>query len=167
MNAQNGKIKQGTVVNLAYSLKNSEGEVLDEANTNDPFTYLHGAHQIVPGLENELEGLSIGAKKAVTVAPENGYGEVNPELRVEVKRSQFPEGVEIEPGMQFSTQTPDGQNVVFTVEQVQGEQVMIDGNHPLAGQTLHFDVEVLDIRDATQEEMAHGHAHGPDGHHDH
>ncbi len=161
-------IKVGKVVNLLYSLTNSKGEVLDRADSEAPFTYLHGAHQIVPGLENALSGLAVGDKKKVVVPPADGYGETNPDLKLTVSRSQFPKNVELEEGMQFETQTPDGHDVVFTVESIVDDKIKIDGNHPLAGQTLHFDVEVLSLRDATEEEQSHGHAHGQHGHdHDH
>lgn len=158
-------IQNGSVVNLAYTLKNSEGDVLDQATGTDPFTYLHGAQQIVPGLESALSGLKSGDKKSVKIAPADGYGEVDPSLKLTVNRTQFPAGMDIKPGMQFETQTQDGHGILFTVEGVNGEKVSIDGNHPLAGQTLHFDVEVLGVRDATAEEKAHGHVHGPGGHH--
>jgi FKBP-type peptidyl-prolyl cis-trans isomerase SlyD len=157
-------IKNGTVVNLSYTLKNSDGDVLDKADASEPFTYLHGASQVVPGLETALEGLKKGDKKKVTVAPEEGYGEVNEELKLAVNRTQFPAEAQIEAGMQFETQTPDGHGLIFTVEAIEDDKVMIDGNHPLAGETLHFDVEVLDVRAATKEEIAHGHAHGEHGH---
>jgi FKBP-type peptidyl-prolyl cis-trans isomerase SlyD len=160
-------IKNGTVVNLAYSLTNDAGEVLDRADAKDPFTYLHGVGQIVPGLETALEGAKVGDKKKVSVEPAEGYGEVNPELKLVVNRAQFPKGVELETGMQFETSSPDGHGMAFTVEKIEDDKVHIDGNHPLAGQTLHFDVEVLSMRAATEEEMEHGHAHGGDGHHHH
>jgi FKBP-type peptidyl-prolyl cis-trans isomerase SlyD len=160
-------IKNGKVVNLAYSLKNSDGDLLDRADSKEPFTYLHGASQIVPGLETALEGLKTGDKKQVTVQPEQGYGEVNQDLKLTVNRSQFPAGAEIQEGMQFETQTPDGHGLIFTVETIEGDKVTIDGNHPLAGETLHFDVEVLNVRDATEEEKQHGHAHGEHGHDHH
>ena len=160
-------IKNGKVVDLAYSLTNAEGEVLDQADVKDPFTYLQGGSQIVPGLEKALEGLKKGDKKKVAVTPAEGYGEMNPELKLTVNRTQFPPDAELEEGMQFETQTPDGQSVVFTIEEIVDDQISINGNHPLAGQSLHFDVEVLNVRDATGEELSHGHAHGPDGHHHH
>lgn len=160
-------IKNGTVVNLAYTLTNDEGEVLDRADAKDPFTYLHGVGQIVPGLESALEGGKVGDKKKVSVAAADGYGEVNADLKLVVNRSQFPKGAELEEGMQFETSGADGQGMVFTVEKIDGEKIHIDGNHPLAGQALHFDVEVLSMRAATEEEMSHGHAHGEDGHHHH
>lgn len=157
-------IQTGKVVQLAYSLKNSDGEVLDQADRAEPFTYLHGASQIVPGLENGLEGLAVGAKKNVVVQPEAGYGEVDEQLIMSVKRSQFPADMEIEEGMMVESRSAEGHVMVFTVASIDDEEVSIDGNHPLAGETLHFDVEVLEVRDATEEEKAHGHAHGPDGH---
>lgn len=159
-------IKSGKVVNLNYVLKNDQGQVLDRADSESPFMYLHGASQIVPGLESALEGLKKGDKKSVTVSPEEGYGEKNPDLRLTVAKSQFPAGVQLEVGMQFEAGNPDGgEGMVFTVEKIDGDKVTIDGNHPMAGQTLHFDVEVMEVRDATEEEKTHGHAHGPEGHH--
>ncbi len=161
-------IQSGKVVDLVYSLKNSEGEILDESDAKDPFTYLHGSQQIVPGLESALEGLKVGDKKQVIVPPSEGYGIFNPKLKMQISRTQFPDNAELEEGMQFQVQAEDGQSLVFTVEGFEGDEVQINGNHPLADQTLHFDVEVLQIRDATAEEIEHGHAHGPDGHgHDH
>ena len=160
-------IADGKVVNLAYTLKNSKSEVLDQADAAAPFTYLHGAHQIVPGLESALVGLKQGEKKEVRVSPADGYGEVDPNLKLVVGRAQFPKNVQLEAGMQFEAATPDGSGAVFTVEAVEGDQVHINGNHPLAGVELHFSVEVLSLRDATTEEMEHGHAHGEDGHHHH
>lgn len=157
-------IQPGKVVDLSYSLKNAQGETLDRADRNDPFTYLHGAQQIVPGLENALEGLNVGDKKSVTVAPEQGYGKRDPNLKLAVNRSQFPAGLELKPGMQFEADAGDGNELMFTVEAVQADKVHIDGNHPLAGETLFFDVEVLNIRDATEEERTHGHVHGADDH---
>ena len=165
--AAQGVIAEGKVVNLAYILKNAKNEVLDEADSAAPFTYLHGAQQIVPGLENALTGLKVGEKKDVTVSPAEGYGEIDPSLKLIVGRKQFPKNMELEAGMQFETTAPDGSGAVFTVEAVEGDQVHINGNHPLAGVTLHFSVEVLSMRDATKEEMEHGHAHGEDGHHHH
>jgi FKBP-type peptidyl-prolyl cis-trans isomerase SlyD len=163
-------IKDGKVVDLSYALTNVKGELLDRADRDEPFTYLHGASQIVPGLESALNGLKTGDKKKVIVSAADGYGEIDNDLHLTVKRTQFPADVKIEPGMQFETRGPDGTGTIFTIQGVTGEQVTIDGNHPLAGEELHFDVEVLEIRDATAEEKEHGHAHGPDGHghgHDH
>jgi FKBP-type peptidyl-prolyl cis-trans isomerase SlyD len=160
-------IQDGKVVTLAYTLKNDKGEELDRADASDPFFYLHGADQVVPGLEEGLKGLKAGDKKQVSVSPELGYGTLDPDLKMSVKRTQFPADVNVQPGMRFQTETPDGSPVVFTVEKVEDDQVHIDGNHPLAGVTLFFDVEVLAVRDATEDEKSHGHAHDPDGGHGH
>jgi FKBP-type peptidyl-prolyl cis-trans isomerase SlyD len=158
------KIESGKVVGMAYSLRDDAGVILDQASDGAPFTYIHGAGQIVPGLESALEGLSIGEKKNVTVDPEEGYGPVQPGLKMTVKRTQFPGVEDIKAGMQFQAQSPEGHGMVFTISEVNGDDVTIDGNHPLAGQTLHFSVEILSLRDATDEEMDHGHVHGEGGH---
>ena len=158
-------IKDGKVVDLSYILKTSDGELLDRADSEDPFVYLHGSEQIVPGLEKALDGLTVGDKKVVVVTPEEGYGIHDPQLKQIARRDQFPADVELEEGIQFEVRSDQGEDVVFTVQSIEGDQVHIDGNHPLAGETLHFDVEVLAVRDATEEEKSHGHVHGADGHH--
>jgi FKBP-type peptidyl-prolyl cis-trans isomerase SlyD len=149
---------------MAYSLRDDAGVILDQASDGSPFTYIHGAGQIVPGLESALEGLAVGEKKNVTVGPEEGYGPVHANLKMTVKRTQFPGVADIKAGMQFQAQSPEGHGMVFTISEVNGDDVTIDGNHPLAGQTLHFSVEILSLRDATEEEMDHGHVHGEGGH---
>ncbi len=159
------EIKDGMVVDLAYVLTSETGEVLDRADLNDPFTYLHGAGQIVPGLEEALDGCKVGDKKKVRVEAEDGYGEFDPALKMSVKKDQFPKDMKLDVGMQFETVAQDGMGMIFTVAGIEGDQVSVDGNHPLAGQVLNFDVEVLKMRAATPDEMEHGHAHGPDGHH--
>lgn len=153
------------VIGMSYSLRNDAGEILDQASHEEPFLYIHGASQIVPGLENALTGLKIGEKKDVTVAAEEGYGPVQAGLKMDVKKTQFPEGADLQAGMQFQAQSPEGHGMVFTIVDVKDDEVTIDGNHPLAGQTLHFAVEILSLRDATGEEMEHGHVHGEGGHH--
>ncbi len=163
----NQVIAKDKVVELAYSLTDSEGDVLDQSDANDPFFYLHGAEQIVPGLENALTGLKVGDKKKVVVQPGEGYGEFDPSLRMTVKKAQFPADAELEEGLEFETTLNDGTPAIFTVVEIEGDQVTVDGNHPLAGETLHFDVEVMSIRDASSDELEHGHAHGADGHHHH
>ncbi len=160
-------IKEGTVVSLAYTLTDNAGEELDKADKNEPFEYLHGVGQIVPGLEKALAGLTVGAKKKVQVTPEEGYGTVEEQLRTTASRKQFPPGADMQVGVRFAAEVAPGQQVVFTVVDVKDDDIMLDGNHPLAGVTLNFDVEVLGVRDATEEEKSHGHAHGPDGHHHH
>lgn len=157
-------IKKDAIVSLTYTLKNSDGQELDQANADKPFAYLHGNKQIVPGLENALEGMTVGDKKEVTVSPEEGYGEFIPGLKMDVERSNFPKDIKLQAGMQFSAEV-SGKDRVFTVTGIEEDKVQVDGNHPLAGQTLHFAVEVVEVRDATQEELKHGHVHGPHGHH--
>lgn len=157
-------IKKDAVVSLSYILKNSDGQELDQANADKPFAYLHGGKQIVPGLEKALEGMVVGDKKEVTVSPEEGYGELIPGLKMDVERSNFPKDMKLQTGMQFSAEV-SGNDRVFTVTGIEEDKVQVDANHPLAGQTLHFAVEVVEIRDATQEELKHGHVHGPHGHH--
>jgi len=158
-------IKKNSVVSLNYSLKNGKGEKLDTATAEKPFLYLHGFGQVPPGLENALEGLGIGDKKEVTVTPDQGYGEVDAGLRMKVNRSNFPKEADIKPGMQFKGNVGEGKEVVFTVHAVEGDEVKVDGNHPLAGETLNYSVEVVAIREATKEELTHGHVHGEGGHH--
>lgn len=157
------QIAQNSVVAFHYTLTNDQGEVLDSSEGREPLTYLHGAGNIIPGLEKELEGRENGEKLQVAVNPEEGYGETQPSLVQEVPRDSF-QGVEsIEPGMQFQAQTQGGPLMV-TVTKVEGDTVVVDGNHPLAGQKLNFDVEIAEVREATPEEAEHGHVHGEGGH---
>ena len=158
-------IKKDSVVSLSYILKNENGEELDRFESATPLAYMHGHGQIVPGLENVLEGLAVGDKKEVTVTPQEGYGEVQPELKMKVGRDKFPADVNIERGMQFSSKIEDGREIPFTVQTIEGDDVLLDGNHPLAGETLHFSVKVVEVRSATAEELQHGHVHGAGGHH--
>ena len=147
-----------SVVTIHYTLTDDAGEVLDNSRDSDPMVYLHGANNIIPGLENELTGKTAGATLKVTVSPENGYGEHSSEAIQKVPRSAF-EGVEdIQPGMQFQTEGPQGMQIIVVAE-VSEEEVTVDANHPLAGKTLHFDVSIEAVRDATPEELDHGHAH--------
>lgn len=159
MNSKN--IEKGSVVGMSYQLKNDKGEELDRADLTQPFYYLHGFGNIVPGLENALTGLSTGDIKEVAVIPSQGYGDVIPELCMTVERESFPPDVDIQPGMQFSANI-NGQAVPFTVEDVNNDEVTINGNHPLAGVTLHFRVQILSIRESTAQEQEHGHVH-PEG----
>lgn len=159
-------ITKNKIVTLSYSLKNSDGEEMSRADSKEPFSYLHGSSQIVPGLEKAMDGMKVGDKKEVKLSPEEGYGEEIADLKVFIQRSQFPEDMQLAPGQQFSADV-SGTQRVFTVKEVQDEQVLVDGNHPLAGKTLHFSVEVIGIRDATQEELDHGHSHDSNHPHEH
>ncbi|HET6426689.1 MAG TPA: peptidylprolyl isomerase [Planctomycetaceae bacterium] len=155
-----------TVVSIDYTLTDSEGEILDQSEAGSPLVYLHGADNIIPGLEAALTGKSKGDSLKVTVEAADGYGEYDESLVAEVERDRFPGADEVELGDQFQANTPDGPRLVTVIE-IADDTITIDANHPLAGETLNFDVKVVDIRVATSEEIAHGHVHGPDGHHHH
>lgn len=154
------KIEKNAVVTMHYRLSDESGKEI-EANE---MAYLHGHSNIIPGLEDNLTGLKPGDKKAVEVQPKDGYGEYRDDLIQVVERSAFPEGQQIEAGMQFQAQGEHGVQI-FTVNEVKGDEISLDGNHPMAGKTLHFDIEVKEIRPATSEEVEHGHVHGPHDHH--
>jgi FKBP-type peptidyl-prolyl cis-trans isomerase SlyD len=137
--------------------------VLD-ASGEEPFSFIHGQQSIIPGLENALKGMNVGEKKNVVLSPKEGYGEYNPELNFALKLEQFG-GQVPEPGMTIQLKAVNGGSFLAQIVSVQDNQVLLDANHPLAGKSLHFDVEITDVREASQEELAHGHAHGPGGHH--
>lgn len=151
------------VIGFHYTLKNDEGEVLDSSAGGDPMLYLAGSGQILLGLDAAISSLPVGSKKSVSLAAKDAYGEINPAFKMNVKIGQFPPGTDVKPGLQFRTNDPG--SPMFRVINVLGEEVFIDGNHPLAGVDLNFDVEITESRDATPEELDHGHAHGAGGHH--
>jgi FKBP-type peptidyl-prolyl cis-trans isomerase SlyD len=157
------QITKNKVATIDYTLTSPEGQVLDTSKGGQPLTYLHGVGGIIPGLENALEGKSQGEQLTVTVPPDQGYGNRNEQLVQEVPRRLFQGVQEIKPGMQFRAQSNQGMQVV-TVVGVKDDMITIDANHPLAGVTLKFDVNVVDVRDATPDELSHGHVHGPGGH---
>lgn len=154
------------VIAFHYTLTDDGGDVLDTSRDGEPLSFLEGASQIIPGLERELLSLTPGDRRDITVAAADAYGDVNPDLIARVKRSQFPAGTELELGQQFTVDANENAPV-FTVVDLDAEHVTVDGNHPMAGRDLKFDVEIMDVREATAEEVAHGHAHGPHGHHHH
>lgn len=159
------QIQKDTVVSIDYTLTDPQGQVLDSSEGREPLTYLQGFGNIIPGLERELEGKQSGDQIRVTVPAKDAYGERDDRLQQAVPREAF-EGIDrIEPGMQFQAQGPGGQRAVVRVVKVADDHVVVDANHPLAGVDLTFDVTVRNVREATQEEKDHGHAHGPGGHH--
>ncbi len=158
------KIADNKVALIHYTLTNATQDVLDSSEGQEPLAYIHGHGHIVPGLENALDGRSKGDRFSVTVSAQEGYGEHDERLTQSVPRQMFSGVDEIEVGMQFHAQTEQGMQVVTVVE-VADDTITIDGNHPLAGQDLHFDIEVVDVRDASAEELEHGHVHGEGGHH--
>ena len=157
-------IKKDSVVTFNYTLKDDANEVIDSSAEGEPLAYLQGHGNLVPGLERELEGKNAGDKLSVKVAPADGYGEHSRELIQKVPRRALKGIAKITVGMRLHAQTEQGPRPV-TVTAVTGDMVTIDGNHPLAGKNLNFDIEIVDVRDATEEELAHGHVHGPGGHH--
>ncbi len=157
------KIEKNTVALLEYELKTDEGEVLDSSKGQAPLAYLHGNGNLIPGLESELEGKAAGESFQVRIDPENAYGSRQEHMVQDVERAQFPEGAEIEVGMQFQIGNDQGQHMV-TVVGIDGDTIKLDGNHPLADIFLNFDVKVVEVRAASEEELEHGHVHGPGGH---
>ena len=164
--SEDTSVQAGKVIAIQYVLKNGAGEELDRSG-DTPMLYLHGAQNIVPGLEKGLEGKQSGDEVQVEVSPEEGYGPKRGIKPQKVLRSNFPDDVDIQKGTQFFTETPEGQPFPIWVTKIVGRDVYISPEHPLAGETLHFSVTIGDIREATEEETAHGHPHGPGGHQHH
>lgn len=158
------QIEPNSVVTLHYTLKDNEGNVIDKSDDGS-FLYLHGAMNIIPGLENALTGKVAGDELSVSVSPTEGYGEKDPKRIQEVPKDMFDNAGDINVGVQFHAQDPDGNAIVVTVTEIKDDVVVIDGNHALAGVDLNFDVKVIDVREASEEEISHGHVHGPHGHH--
>jgi len=158
------QIAQDAVVSIHYTLTNDKGETLDSSAGADPLVYLHGNGNLIPGLERALVGKQAGDKVIVKIAPADAYGEFDQSLIQQVPLRSFKGVGKVQAGMQFQVQANGGPRMV-TVTKVVGDMVTVDGNHALAGQTLNFDVEITDVRAATEEELSHGHVHGPGGHH--
>jgi len=146
---------RGTVVSLNYTLTDDEGTVIDSSEDCGPLTYLHGYENIILGLENALEGVAAGHRSEVVVEAAEAYGEVDEEAIFEVPKDQFPQDMPVAPGMTFAGETPSG-DVPLVVVEVNDSGVVVDANHPLAGKRLHFDVEVVDVRAASDEELQLG-----------
>lgn len=158
------QIAPKTAVYIDYTLKNDVGDVLDSSEGHAPLAYLQGFGNIIPGLEKALEGKSVGDELEVSIEPQDAYGDYSAELVAVVPRTAF-QGVEqLEPGMQFHASSPTGGMQVVTIRDVEGDDVTVDGNHPLAGQRLHFKVKVINVREPSAEELEHGHIHGEGGH---
>ncbi len=158
------KIENNRVVQIHYTLKDDQGEILDSSIGNDPLPYIHGVGALIPGLEKELTGRQAGEKFTAVIAPADGYGDYDEEQVFQVSSDGFEEDDELELGMQVQIDTENGP-AIATVTEIEGEEVTLDLNHPLAGVSLHFDVEVIEVREATQTELDHGHVHTPGAHH--
>ena len=152
-------IGQNSVVSMHYTLKNDDGDVMDTSEGKEPMVYLHGANNLIPGLEAELTGKTSGATFKTTIEPAQAYGEFSKELIQVISKSMFAGVESIEVGMSFVAQGEGGVQRQVRVVEVEGDDVTIDANNPLAGQTLHFDVNVIDVREATAQELEHGHVH--------
>ncbi len=168
------QVEDGMVVSMDYTLRadDAEGEILDTSAEREPLEFLQGSGAIIPGLERELYGMAVGEEKDVTVEPSEGYGDFDPEAYTEVPLHAFPEGMAVEPGVGLTVRDESGNTYEAYVSEVRDESAVLDFNHPLAGQTLHFNVRIAGLREATDEEKAHGHAHGAahddqDDHHHH
>lgn len=153
------KVAENTVVSIHYTLTDNDGNQIDSSSGREPLKFLAGAGNIIPGLEKELEGTQVGDKKQVTVEPAEGYGEVMPQLIQTLPHEAFTGVDEVKPGMEFQAKGADGSTQYVVVKDVGDDGVTIDANHPLAGQTLNFDVSVEEVREATDEEKEHGHVH--------
>lgn len=158
------QIGKHAVVTMDYTLTNDNGQVIDSSSDGEPLAYIHGIGNIIPGLEQALEGKNIGDNVKATIAAADAYGEHNPEAIQLVPKEAFEGMGDLEVGMRFHAETAQGYQVV-RISAIEGDTVHVDGNHELAGQTLHFDVVIRDVREATQEELEHGHVHGAGGHH--
>lgn len=160
------KIGINKVVSLNYTLKNSEGLLIDTSEGREPLVYLHGVGGLIPGLESALEGTEKGFASMVVISPEDAYGKRNEDLLHVVPKSGFHGDEEMSLGMQVQLETENGP-AIATISKIEGDEVTLDMNHPLADMELHFDISIVDVREATADEISHGHAHGPGGHHHH
>ena len=153
------KVEKDKVVSLDYTLTLDSGDVIDSSEGREPLQYLHGHGTLIPGLERELEGMEVGEEKHVDVSPADGYGERTDAEDVVLSVSDFPPDLTPTPGMGVYLEAPNGEVKPFFIKAVVGDKVLLNENHPLAGETLHFDVKIKAVRDATEEELEHGHAH--------
>lgn len=157
------KVSNHKVVSIHYTLTNNTGTVIDSSAGHEPLSYIQGLGHLIPGMEEGLEGKEAGEKFTIKVSPEKGYGVRNEEMVQQVPLSAFG-GQDIKPGMEFEAGS-DEQRFIVTITEIGAETVTVDGNHPLAGVELNFDIEVMNVREASAEELSHGHVHGPGGHH--
>ena len=160
------QIEKNKVVSIHYTGTLEDGTVFDSSEGKEPLEFIYGIGQIIPGLEEGIEGLKVGDKKKIeNIAPDKAYGPKLDEAMQEVPKTQLPEDLDVQVGMQLAAQGPQGP-IPVVIAEIKDESVVVDFNHPLAGKTLTFEVEVTAIRDADPSELDHGHVHGADGHHE-
>ncbi len=155
-------VQDETVVTLDYTLR-VDGEIIDSSDENEPIQFIQGLGQIIPGLEKNLYGMSIGESKTVIVPPREGYGEIDANAFADIPRSEFPKNIPLEPGVAIEVRDQRGESMDAYIVAVNDKDVRLNFNHPLAGKELHFSIKILDLRSATEEELAHGHVHGSAG----
>jgi FKBP-type peptidyl-prolyl cis-trans isomerase SlyD len=153
------QVEKNKVVEIDYTLKDDNGDVLDSSQGGEPLSYIQGIGNLIPGVENALEGKSSGERVEITVPPETGYGVRDESLLLTIEREKLAEVEDLKEGLRFRMDSPDGP-MIFTVVRIDEREVLVDGNHPLAGMTLNFDITVQSVREATTEELEHGHVHG-------
>lgn len=158
-------IDKNKVVAFHYTLTDDSGETIDSSDGRDPLYYLHGHRNIIGGLEDALAGKETGDKLSVSVPPEKAYGVYDEKDKLQAHKDQFQGIDDLKVGMEIQTKTQQGQVKIYRIEKIFGDTVFMDGNHALAGMTLNFDVEIMEVREASAEELQHGHVHGPGGHH--
>jgi len=152
------QVEKNKVVEIDYTLKDDSGQVLDSSQGREPLSYIQGVGNLIPGVESALEGKGSGERVEITVPPETGYGVRDDSLVLSIEREKFAEVDDLKEGLRFRMDTPDGP-MIFTVMKVDESEVLVDGNHPLAGMTLNFDITIQSVREATTEELEHGHVH--------
>jgi FKBP-type peptidyl-prolyl cis-trans isomerase SlyD len=161
--SENLTVQDGQIVLMDYTLR-VDGEILDTSSGHEPLEFLQGAGNIIPGLEDELYGMAIGDSKLVVVQPEEGYGVIDPDAFVQVPRDQFPAEIPMEEGLEIQVTDENGTPMNARIDTIGEDTVTLDFNHPLAGKELHFDAKIVGLREATDEENEHGHAHGAHSH---
>lgn len=155
------------VITFNYTLKDEQGNILDSSDKEGAISFLTGSNQIIPKLEEELVGMLIGSKRNIRINAADAYGEYEPDAIQNVNRAEFPKEMNLEIGQSYYANTPEGGQMPFLIKEIKNDEVIIDFNHPLAGVNLEFDVHLVDLRLATEEELTHGHVHGAGGHHHH
>jgi len=158
-------LQANKVITFNFTLKDEEGTLLDSSANKEPMSFITGSNLIIPKLEEALSRMILGSKKNIKLAAPDAYGEYDEGAVQKVKRNLFPQEAELEIGSTYFAHSPEGQHLQFVITEIENDDITVNFNHPLAGKNLEFDVELLDVRDATPEEIQHGHVHGPGGHH--